>query len=200
MRFIPSAACALSAVVPCITVAQVPSSSTRLVVTPSVRTVVAGDSLQLRGQLVDAGGQPAANARIMFVSAGGHFEGSVDSTGLVRAGAVGTIPVTAVALISGAKPIVERFEVAMVPGPAARIDVSPRPERLLIGQRTRVGAQVCSAIGDQRADGVHWASTSPAIVKVDANGIVQAVAPGRATILATAGSATARVPVEVVAA
>src|SRR4051812_48803897 len=92
---------------PTLASAQSPSASTRLVVTPSVRTVVAGDSLQLRGQLVDASGQRVTNARIMFVSAGGRLEGSVDSTGLVRAGAVGTIPVTAVALVSGAKPVVE---------------------------------------------------------------------------------------------
>ncbi|NUS48379.1 MAG: hypothetical protein HOQ15_12365, partial [Gemmatimonadaceae bacterium] len=115
------------------TTAAAQAPGPRLVISPSVRSVTAGDSLQLRGQLLDAAGQPVPGARVMFVGAGGHFEGSVDSTGLVRSGAVGTIPVTAVALVSGAKPVVERFEVAMVPAPAARIEVSPRPMRLLVG-------------------------------------------------------------------
>jgi hypothetical protein len=178
--------------------AQAPA--TRLVVTPSQRSVVAGDSLQLRGQLLDASGQPVPGARVTFVSGGGHFEGSVDSTGLVRAGAVGTIPVTAVALVSGAKPVVERFEVAMVPAPAARVEVSPRPTRLLVGQRVRLGAEVFSAAGDHRGDAVQWASSMPAAVRVGGDGSLVAVAPGRASISATAGGAAAKWAVDVVAA
>jgi len=180
--------------------AQAPQPTGRLVITPAVRTVVAGDSLQLRGQLRDGAGQPVPGARVMFVSAGGHFEGSVDSTGLVRSGAVGTIPVTAVALVSGAKPIVERFDVSMVPAAAARIDVSPRPARLLVGQRIRLGAQTFSAAGDRRDDRAQWASSAPGIVRVSSDGVVQAIAPGTATLTASAGSATSRVPVEVVGA
>src|SRR5258705_248503 len=145
MRMIrPLAICALMGVVASVASAQTSPATSRLVVTPSVRTVVAGESLQLRGQLLDAAGTPVPNARITFVSAGGHFEGSVDSTGLVRSGAVGTIPVTAVALISGAKPVVERFDVSMGPGAPARIEVSPRPQRLLAGQRVRLRAEVFS--------------------------------------------------------
>ena len=180
--------------------AQAPVPAGRLVVTPVSRTVVAGDSLRLRAQLLDASGAPVPNARIMFVGAGGMFEGSVDSTGLVRSGAVGTIPVTAVALVSGAKPVIERFEVAMVPGPAARIDVSSRPSRLVAGQRMRLGAEVYSRAGDRRTDRVQWASSAPAVVQVDANGELHAVAPGRATITATAGDASTRLPVEVLSA
>jgi hypothetical protein len=172
----------------------------RLVVTPANRTVVAGDTLRLGGQLIDAAGRPVPNARITFVSAGGHFEGSVDSTGLVRSGAVGTIPVTAVALVSGAKPVVERFEVAMVPGPAARVEISARPGRLLVGQRLRLAANAYSAGGDLRADRLQWTSSAPSIVRVGADGSIQAVGAGRATVTATAGRASAQLPVEVVAA
>ena len=182
------------------TTAAAQAPGPRLVISPSVRSVTAGDSLQLRGQLLDAAGQPVPGARVMFVGAGGHFEGSVDSTGLVRSGAVGTIPVTAVALVSGAKPVVERFEVAMVPAPAARIEVSPRPMRLLVGQRVRVGAEVFSAAGDHRGDAVQWASSTPAVVRASGDGNLVAAAPGRATISATVGSAATRWPIEVVAA
>ena len=178
--------------------AQAPQGTARLVVSPAARTVVAGDTLRLRAQLLDAAGRPVPDARIMFVGAGAMFEGTVDSTGLVRAGAVGTIPVTAVALVAGAKPVVERIEVAMVPAPAARIDVAPRPARLLAGQRVRLGAEVYSGAGDRRDDRVRWASSAPAVATVSADGSVQARAPGNATITATAGAATTRLPVEVV--
>jgi hypothetical protein len=171
----------------------------RLVVTPANRTVVAGDTLRLSGQLLDAAGRPVPNARISFVSAGGHFEGSVDSTGLVHSGAVGTMPITAVAVVSGAKPIVERFEVAMVAGPAARVEISPRPSRLLVGQRVRLGAQAYSAAGDLRSDRLQWSSSAPNVVRVGADGGIQAVGTGRAVVTAMSGRASAQLPVDVVA-
>jgi hypothetical protein len=177
--------------------AQAPPPAVRLVVTPAARTVVAGDSLQLHGQLLDAEGRLVPNVRVKFVGAGGYFEGSVDSTGLVRSGAVGTIPVTAVALGTGMKPVVQRLEVVMVPAPAARIDVSPRPARLLVGQRVRMSTHVFSRAGDRRDDLVQWASSAPSVVKVTADGAAEAVAPGRATLTATAGSATSSLPIEV---
>ena len=169
----------------------------RLVVTPTTRTVVAGDSLRFSAQLLDESGKPVPNARIVFRNAGGHFEGTVDSTGMLTAGSVGTMPITAIAIVPGAKPIVERFEVAMVPGPAARIDVAPKPTRLAIGQRVRLGASVLSKAGDRRNDRVQWVSDKPAVVRVSADGLLQAVAAGSATVTASAGNATDRWTVEV---
>ncbi len=172
----------------------------RIVITPASKTVVAGDSLQLRAQLLDAAGKVVPDAKIAFHQAGAPFESSVDSTGLVRAGTVGTVPIAAVALVPGGKPIVERFEVAMVPGPAARIDVSPMITKLLPGQRIRLGASVYSKISHIRADKPEWTSSAPGVVKAGPDGLLTAVAPGKATITATAGAASTRVPVEVVSA
>ena len=61
-----------------------------IVVTPSALTVIAGDSLRLRAQLIDASGAVVPNATMMFRPAGAPFEATVDSTGLVRSGATGT--------------------------------------------------------------------------------------------------------------
>ena len=192
-RLVPLALCAAASLAS----AQTPAAG-RLVVTPAIRTVVAGDSLRLRAQLLDAAGQPVQHARIVFAGAGGMFEGSVDSTGLVRAGAVGTLPVTAIALVSGAKPVIERIDVAMVPGPAARLDVSPGGARLLVGQRVRLSAEVYSHAGDRRADRVEWASSASSVARVGPAGAVQALSAGRASISATVGRVTTRVPLEVV--
>jgi hypothetical protein len=177
--------------------AQAQQGAPRLVVTPAIRTVVAGETLQLSAQLLDAKGAPVPNAKITFRLAGAPFEGNVDSTGLVSSGATGTLPVAAIALVTGEKPIVQRFEVTMVAGPAARIEVSPKPTRLLVGQRLHLDASVFSKAGDPRTDRVQWSSSSPS-VKVGADGAVQAVSAGKAVITATMGSASAHVPVDVV--
>ena len=96
-----------------------PSPIAKVVVTPTQRSVSVGDSLQLHGEAVDAAGQRVVGATIRFVPAGAWFEGSVDSPGLVRAGAVGILPVTAVAMVPGTRPVVERVEIRMVPAAAA---------------------------------------------------------------------------------
>ena len=179
--------------------AQTPQGAPHVVITPANRSVVAGETLQLRAQLVDANGQPVPNAKITFRLAGAPFEGSVDTTGLVRSGATGTLPVAAIALVPGEKPVVQRFEITMVAGAPARVEVSPTPARLLVGQRLHLGASVFSKANDPRADRVQWNSSMPAVVKVGADGALQAVAPGKAVISATAGAAATRMPVEVVA-
>ena len=172
----------------------------RIVVTPASHMVIAGDSLQLRAQLFDAAGKEVPNAKITFRPAGASFEGTVDSTGMVRSGATGTLPVAAIALVPGDKPIVNRFEVSMVAGPAARIELSPKVSRMLPGQRMRLDASVFSKASDHRTDKVQWSSSAPAVLKVGADGSVQAVAAGKAVVMATVGSATTRMAVDVVSA
>ncbi|MEO6029043.1 MAG: Ig-like domain-containing protein [Candidatus Binatia bacterium] len=88
----------------------------------------------------------------------------------------------------------------MVPGAAAHIDVSPRPARLLPGQRMHLGAQVFSRAADLRTDRVQWSSSMPSAVRIASDGSLQAVAAGRAVITASAGAASTNIPVEVVAA
>ena len=170
-----------------------------VVLTPARGVLTPGDTLRFRAQPLDSAGRPMANVRLLFRAAGGRFEGSVDSTGLVIAGSTGTIPVAVIALVTGTKPYIKRTEVRIVAGPPARIAVTPRVTKLVAGQRLRLSASVTSEDGDARQDTALWRSSSRAIVRVDANGIVTAVAPGRASVTAAVGSVTERVPVEVVA-
>ncbi|MGH7657891.1 MAG: hypothetical protein ACREL6_06620, partial [Gemmatimonadales bacterium] len=128
------------------------SPVSRIVVTPAEPVVHAGDTLRLQAQALDAGGNPVEGARIRFLPAGGRFEGRVDSTGLVTAGSTGTLPVSLIATVPGARPSVSRVEVQMVPGPAARIDLTPGVTRLVPGQRIHLDAAIYSAAGDPRAD------------------------------------------------
>ena len=88
----------------------------------------------------------------------------------------------------------------MVPGPAARVAVTPRPTRLAVGQRVHLAATVYSKADDRRNDRVQWSSDKPAVVRVSSDGLLQALAPGRASISATAGAAAERWTVDVVTA
>jgi hypothetical protein len=172
----------------------------RLVITPASPSMIAGDTLRLFAQALDSAGKPVENARVKFSPAGARFEGTVDSTGLVRSGSTGTIPVSVVAMVTGARPMVQRVEVKMVAGPAARLSVAPQVTRLVAGQRIRLGAQVYSATNDERiGDPVTWRSSAPAIARVERSGLVTAVSPGRVTLTATSGGASQALPVQVVA-
>jgi len=99
--------------------------------------------------------------------------------------------------VPGGRPIVEKVEVRITPGPAARIVFSPAVSKMLVGQRLRLGATVLSAAGDGRDDAVMWASSSAAIVRV-ADGVLTALSPGSATITARSGNVTSTANVQVI--
>jgi len=176
-----------------------PSPIAKIVVTPGSPTLTAGDTLRLYAQALDSAGKPVENARIRFQSAGGRFEGRVDSTGLVMSGSTGTIPVSVVASVVGTRPAVQRVEVRMVPGPAARLVIAPHITKLVAGQHFRLNGSVYTASGDERSgDALTWRSSAPAVARVDRNGVVTAVAAGRATISLGSGGVTATLPVQVI--
>ena len=159
----------------------------RLVVQPASRTMIAGDTLRLRAHALDAAGAPVAGAIIRFQpSPSARFEGTVDSAGLVRSGSTGTIPITVAALVPGTRPVIERLEIRMVPGPAARIAIEPAVQRLIVGQRLRLAGTAYSAAGDARNDRITWRSSNAAVAAVSDAGVLTARAAGAATITASA--------------
>lgn len=161
--------------------------------------MIAGDTLRLHAEAFDADGNPVPNVTFQFMPVGGGamFEATVDETGLIRSAATGTVPVGVAALAPNSAPVVERVEIEMVPGPAARIDISPEPARLVVGQRTRLSATSYSATGDARSDEIEWSSSSPEVVEVTRTGLVTASSPGEAVITAGVGDATEEMRIEV---
>ena len=172
-------------------------SGARIVVTPPNPRMIARDTLRLSAQVLDSAGRAIPGVRARFFLAGGQFEAVVDSTGLVTSGASGKIPVVVSAIIPGQRPVTQRVEVTMVPGPAASVVVSPRPTKLLSGQRLQLSALARSADGDSATDHVTWRSSAPNVVRVD-GGVLAALAPGSARVTAAAGSATSLLDVTVV--
>ncbi len=179
--------------------AAVPSPIARVVVTPAVRTLTAGDTLRLTASALDSAGRAVPNAVIRFTGAGGRFEGRVDSTGLVYAGSTGTLGVAVLASVPGSRPTIERLDIKMLPGAAARLTVTPARLRLVPGQSVLLEGHAWSVAGDPRPDAPRWRSSSPRVVGISADGLVTAVAPGKATITARVEGAEQTVPVEVLA-
>jgi plastocyanin len=166
----------------------------RVVISPAARTVRAGDTVQFSAQAYDASGAVLQNAKIRF---GGGGSGAIDTTGKVVASAIGKMPIVAVATVPGSKPVVERREIEIIPAPAARVDIRIAPTRLVVGQQARVEAVGYSRANDRAVDPIQWTSSAPRIVRVE-DGLITAVAAGRATLTAAAGTAKATVTVQVI--
>ncbi|MEO5800593.1 MAG: hypothetical protein ABIZ70_02920 [Gemmatimonadales bacterium] len=165
-----------------------------------VITITAGDSLQLQARAIDKTGALVPGAIVRYAQQGmGRFEGRVDSVGMLRSGSTGSFPVSVIAQVPGAKPFVDQVEIHMIPGPAARIAVSPGVNRLVVGQRVRYTADVTSRTGDARpSDRVTWRAGSAAL-QVRSDGYVTAMAAGKADLIATIGGVVQRFPITVLA-
>ena len=171
-----------------------PSSISRVVISPATRTVRAGDTVQFSAQAYDASGAAVQNVKIRF---GGGGSGAIDTTGKVIASAIGKMPIVAVATLPGAKPVVERREIEIIPSPATRVQIRIAPPKLVVGQQARVEAVGYSRANDRAVEPIQWTSSAPGVVRAE-NGLLTAVAAGRATLTATAGTARATVNIQVV--
>ncbi len=178
--------------------AQPASRIARIIVSPVQKVVAAGDTLRLTAEARDKDNNVIPGVTFRWNKVGAYFEGNVDQSGLVTSGSTGTLPVAVVGILQGEPPKVERFEVKMVPGPAARIAITPAPTKLVRGQRLRLAGEVYSRIDDRRQDKVTWKSSAPTVVAVSDAGVLTARAAGRATITASVGAVTQTLPVQVV--
>jgi hypothetical protein len=169
----------------------------RIVISPTTREVTAGDTVRFSAEARDASGRRIDNAVIRFVAVAGEGEGSIDSAGTLIASSVGKMPIHVVALVPGTRPKVEPLEVRMVPGAAARVDIRTPVGKIVVGQQLRLSALAFTKVNDRARTAIRWSSSAPNVASVDADGILTAVAPGKATLTAQAGSARATKAVEV---
>jgi len=178
----------------------VPTPVASVVIRPADAAVTVGDTLRLSAQAFDSTGRALGDVRTRWFLSGGQFEGTVDSTGLATAGAVGALRVTALVSPQGGGRAKTAFAViTIVPGPAAAVRLDPAPPRLYAGQAVALTATVTSAEGDIRRDPVTWSSDQPGIVSASGTGVLTAVRPGRATLTARAGQASTTLQITVTA-
>ncbi len=177
-----------------------PTPVASVTIRPAAAAIAVGDTLRLSAQAFDSAGRPLDDVRIRWFQVGGQFEGTVDSTGLATAGAVGALRVTVLASPKGGgRPKTAFAVITIVPGPAATVALDPGPDRMYVGQELAVTARVADAEGNLRHDPVAWSSDQPGIVRVSSTGLLGAVRPGRAIVTARAGSATATLRIAVAA-
>jgi hypothetical protein len=172
----------------------------RVTIMPEEAAIEVGDTIRLQAAAADSAGRPVKNFTVRWFQSGGHFEGRVDSSGLVTGGSVGTLTVSAlVTAAGGSSPTPGFARITVLPQPAAKLVLQPRPTRLYSGQSVQVEAIAYSANNDRRSDQVLWTSDQPSVVAVGPGGQWRAGKPGRAKLTARTGRAHESLLVTVVA-
>jgi hypothetical protein len=177
-----------------------PSPLARVTVVPEEVAVQVGDTVRLSATAEDSAGRPVRDIVVRWFQSGGHFEGRVDSTGLVTGGSTGTLTVSAlVSTAGGGSPATGFARVTVLPQPAAKLVFEPEPTRLYAGQSVTIDAIPYSATNDRRYDQVLWSSDRPAVVAVGLGGQLKAGKPGTAKVTARAGRTARSLMLTVVA-
>ena len=175
---------------------QAPASAiARVEVSPAEAEIEVGATVQLSARALDASGREVPGARIQWFSVGDG--GAADSAGVVLGGYTGTVRATAVASTGAGQPTLGQAIVRILPQKAARIEIEPRPARLVAGSQFTLGGAAYSEQSDRRDDRLTFSSSDARVAAITPDGRLTAVAPGRATITAKAGAATATHAVEV---
>ena len=173
---------------------QTQAPVTQVEVVPARAEVPIGQTLRLSATARDSSGR-VVDVPIRWM---GHGEGSVDSTGLLKAGYAGYVHVFAVAAADSTKPVLGQAVIRVLPLPASRIEIQPAPSKLLAGTRLTLTGLPFSAQGDRRNDPVSFSSSAPRVASVTADGRLSALAPGQATITARSGAARGALTLRVV--
>src|SRR5215472_3251829 len=163
-------------------------------VTPNGTEVHVGNKVQFKAVAKDASG------KVMDVKPEVWFAAPFDVAGADDKGVVvfHQPGIVTVGVVINEKPGIAH--VTVVAPPVAKLDIAPISKALAVGGSTVLSATARSSNGDPRTDiPIQWRSATPAIAKIDASGLVTAVAPGTAKLEATAGTASAETTLRVVA-
>lgn len=155
-------------------------------VTPGVASITVGNTLSLAVQITDAQGNVLTGRPLTFVSESPAVA-TVNAAGLVTAVGPGTARIV---VSSEGKTGVASIQVT--PVPVASLSLSPATVTLITGEVTALVATTRAAGGTVLTGRtIDWRSGAPNVATVSASGIVTAVAPGAAVILATVEGITA---------
>ncbi len=160
---------------------------------PSSSTVLVGTPVALTATLSDSKGNVLTGRAISWVSASPSVA-SVSSSGLVTTLAAGAATITATSEGASGNTIV-----TVLPIPIASVSVALSSTTVTIGTTQQATATLRDANGGTLTGRViTWSTTTPAIVAVNASGVVTGLAAGVGTVIANSegisGSATVNVP------
>ena len=169
-----------------------PPRATTVTVSPTTAELTALDAtVQFAADVRDQNGQVMAGAAVTWTS-GSPGVATVNASGLATAVSNGTATITATAGSASGSAAVTVAQMA------GSVTVSPAEAELAPGDTLRLAAEVLDANGHPVQDAeFSWASSDEAVARVDASGLVTAIAAGAATMTASSGavSATAEITV-----
>lgn len=167
-----------------------PGPAASVTVAAPAPSLASGTTLQLSADVADANGRRVPATALAW-SSSNPLVARVDDAGMVTGIRAGTAEITA-----SAGAAVGRVTLQVVPGAPARIEVAPVADVEVGATATLVG-RVTDAAGNVRAgDAVAWQSLTPGVATVQ-GATLRGIAPGTATLAATAGALTAQTSVTV---
>jgi uncharacterized protein YjdB len=151
-------------------------------VTPAAPSVAVGNTLQLSAVALGAGRAELPDRSVVWASADSTVA-SVSGDGMITAKKLGSVQIQAAIEGKSAYAFV-----SVVPRPIATVAVAPAAVAVAAGTTS----QLQVALTDDRGGAatgqpVVWRSSNDAFARVTSTGLVSGVAPGTATITATAG-------------
>ena len=171
----------------------------RVMLTPPDSSLVAGEEMTLEPLVLDAGGDTLADVALIWHSSAPRVASVSD--GLVLAHATGSAEIMVSAGDQQASfPLRVTAPPVSRPAPVrvARIQVSPRSQRMAVGETVQLSATPLDAAGGTlRGRSVSWSSSNTGVVRVDRSGRVRGVGAGTATITARRDEGVAEVEVTV---
>ena len=162
----------------------VPAPTTVAVTPDTVALTALGQTVQLAAEVLDQAGRVMEGVPVAW-SSGDTMVAAVDSAGLVTAAGGGATVVTATAGSASGEAVVTVMQ------SAGSVVVSPPVDTVALGGTLRLVAEAFDANGHLvESAAFTWSSSDGSVATVDASGLVRGVGEGKATLTATAGSAT----------
>ncbi len=155
-------------------------------------------SITLRG--VDKHGRRVALASVQWSTDDARVV-SIDATGVVRGVTQGTARVRGVVESPDSPSLVHEVPVHVRRAPVVQLAISAEHSRLVSGSSTTLTLTAVDALGGTVAEpSARWSTSNPAVLTVDAAGLVTARGAGHVTVSATVGSVEGTIALDVIAA
>lgn len=175
------------------TATSAPATAVKAVqVSVPVKEAEVGQQVRVTVVATDAAGN-ALNEKPSTYFAGPFDIAAVDDEGNVKLFGIGQVTVGA---IVGGIPALTTFIVK--PPSVNAIELNPMTTPLVVGDSVQIKAVTRVLNGVPRTGvPINWTSDNASVATVDAGGVVTGVGPGKATITATAGSASTKTTISV---